>query len=283
MKGVNNKLLSSEQLLKQYSIRVSGRAKYMRLTISLDKGIVVVVPKSMSQRRMAKLIPQFVKDKQDWLSEAIEKLQARGQIIPDIEQCQLPEKITLIALGVVFSITYDSLSKTKDSLSSTEGFLYGAEGFLSGAEGSLSKAEGSLTLHHLDEYKLAIRGRGNRKQVFQLLEKFFKDYARYYLQQRLDQLSKEFTLPYKGLTVRAQKTRWGSCSSKKNINLNYRLLFIEKKLLDYILLHELVHTVHMNHSRAFWLYFESLMPDARSRDRQVNRVAKSLPCWIFHK
>ena len=278
MKGVNNKLLSSEQLLKQYSIRVSGRAKYMRLTISLDKGIVVVVPKSMSQRRMAKLIPEFVRDKQDWLSEAIEKLQARGQIIPDIEQCQLPEKITLIALGVIFSITYDSLSKTK-------GFLSNAEGFLSGAEGSLSKAEGSLTLHHLDEYKLEIRGRGrgNRKRVFQLLEKFFKDYARYYLQQRLNQLSKEFTLPYKRLTIRAQKTRWGSCSSKKNINLNYRLLFIEKKLLDYILLHELVHTVHMNHSKAFWLYFESLMPDARSRDRQVNRVTKSLPCWIFHK
>lgn len=269
MKGVNNKLLSSEQLLKQYSIRVSGRAKYMRLTISLDKGIVVVVPKSMSQRRMAKLIPEFVRDKQDWLSEAIEKLQARGQIIPDIEQCQLPEKITLIALGVIFSITYDSLSKTKGSLSK--------------AEGSLLNAEGSLTLHHLDEYKLAIRGRGNRKRVFQLLEKFFKDYARYYLQQRLDQLSKEFTLPYERLTIRAQKTRWGSCSSKKNINLNYRLLFIEKKLLDYILLHELVHTVHMNHSQAFWLYFESLMPDARSRDRQVNRVTKSLPCWIFHK
>lgn len=231
----------------------------MRLTISLEKGIVVVVPKSMSQRKMAKLIPEFVKDKQFWLSEAIEKLQARKQLRPVIEQCQLPEKITLYALGHVFSIVYD-------------------------AEGSLPGAEGSLTLRQLDDYKLEIKGDlRNKKRVFALLEMFFKDYARFYLKQRLDQLSKELNLPYNRLTVRAQKTRWGSCSSKKNINLNYRLLFIEKKLLDYILLHELVHTVHMNHSKAFWIFLESLMQDARSRDKQVNRLAESLPCWIFHK
>lgn len=238
----------------------------MRLTISLEKGIVVVVPKSMSQRKMAKLIPEFVKDKQFWLSEAIEKLQARKQLRPVIEQCQLPEKITLYALGHVFSIVYD------------------AEGSLLNAEGSLPGAEGSLTLRQLDDYKLEIKGDlRNKKRVFALLEMFFKDYARFYLKQRLDQLSKELNLPYNRLTVRAQKTRWGSCSSKKNINLNYRLLFIEKKLLDYILLHELVHTVHMNHSKAFWIFLESLMQDARSRDKQVNRVAESLPCWIFHK
>ncbi len=236
----------------------------MRLTISLEKGIVVVVPESMSQRRIAKLIPEFVKDKQRWLSEAIEKLQAREQLRPVIEQCPLPEKITLHALGHVFSIIYGSLS-------ATEGCF-------------LPKAEGSLTLRYLDDYKLEIRGDfGNKKRVFALLETFFKDYARFYLKQRLDQLSKEANLPYNCLTVRAQKTRWGSCSSKKNINLNYRLLFIEKELLDYILLHELVHTVHMNHSKAFWIFLESLMQDARSRDRQVNRLTRDLPCWIFYK
>lgn len=249
-------MLSSEQLLKEYSIRVSSRAKYMRLTISLEKGLVVVVPKSMNQRRMATLIPEFVRDKQQWLNAAIEKLHARRQLKPDIEHCQLPEKISLIASGHIFSITYCSLPK----------------------------AEGSLILRQRDEYVLEISGAAeNKQQVFVLLEAFFKDYARTYLKLRLDKLSHEFNLPYNRLTIRAQKTRWGSCSSKKNINLNYRLLFIEKNLLDYILLHELVHTVHMNHSKAFWLYFESLMPDARRRDKQVNQMGKNLPCWIFHK
>lgn len=249
-------MLSSEQLLKEYSIRVSSRAKYMRLTISLEKGLVVVVPKSMNQRRMATLIPEFVRDKQQWLNAAIEKLHARRQLKPDIEHCQLPEKISLIASGHIFSITYCSLPK----------------------------AEGSLILRQRDKYALEISGAAeNKQQVFVLLEAFFKDYARTYLKLGLDKLSHEFNLPYNRLTIRAQKTRWGSCSSKKNINLNYRLLFIEKNLLDYILLHELVHTVHMNHSKAFWLYFESLMPDARRRDKQVNQMGKNLPCWIFHK
>jgi len=250
----------------------------MRLIISLEKGLVVVVPKSMNPRRMATLIPEFVRDKQQWLNAAIEKLHARRQLKPDIEHCQLPEKISLIASGHIFSIIYCSLAKA-------EGFLPGAEGYLPRAEGSLpNKAEGSLILRQRDKYALEISGAAeNKQQVFVLLEAFFKDYARTYLKLRLDKLSHEFNLPYNRLTIRAQKTRWGSCSSKKNINLNYRLLFIEKNLLDYILLHELVHTVHMNHSKAFWLYFESLMPDARKRDKQVNQMAKNLPCWIFHK
>ncbi len=241
----------------------------MRLTISLEKGIVVVVPKSMTSKRMTKLIPEFVKDKQNWLHEALERLQARGKITPSIEQCQIPEKVTLVALGEVFSISYHSPMES--------------EGSLPKANGSLPKAEGSITLQQVNDEHIEVRGDlSNKVQIFKLLESFFKQYARIYLEQRLDELSKEFSLPYNRLTVRAQKTRWGSCSSKKNINLNYRLLFIEKRLVDYILLHELVHTVHMNHSRSFWLCFESLMQDARSLDKQVNQMTKTLPCWIFY-
>ncbi|MCW8931326.1 MAG: M48 family metallopeptidase [Gammaproteobacteria bacterium] len=243
----------------------------MRLTISLEKGIIVVVPKSMSQRRVDKLVSEFVKKKQAWLNEAYEKLLARKTISPGLDQCQLPEKIELLALGQVFSISYQPHTEV-------DNFLRRANE----SKDSLYKAEG-FTLHQVDDFKLEIRGDlSNKKRVFELLEVFFKDYARFYLKQRLDQLSKEFNLPYNRVTIRAQKTRWGSCSSKKNINLNYRLLFIEDKLLDYIILHELVHTVHMNHSKAFWLYFESLMQDARVRDKKVNQMSKKLPCWIFH-
>lgn len=249
---MQDKLLSTEQLLQQCSIRVSSRAKYMRLSVSLEKGIIVVIPEAMSQQLAAKLIPEFVEDKQHWINNAIEKLQAQKSIKPSIGHCQLPDQVTLTALEQVFSINYVNLP------------------------------DSNLALLHKHSKQLEIRGDlNNRKAVFTLLERFFKDYARFYLQQRLEQLSKESGLSYNRLTIRAQKTRWGSCSAKKNINLNYRLLFIRKSLLDYILLHELAHTVHMNHSKAFWSLLESLIPDARSRDRQVNQAAKNLPCWIF--
>jgi len=230
----------------------------MRLTVSLEKGVVVVVPKSMSKKHVAKLVPTFIKDKKYWLKEAIEQLKARSSSSFDMKQCEIPTDILLPALGQTF--------------------------FLSCVEGSLSQAEGSISLRQTDDYQLEVKGDlRNKKRVFELLEAFFKVYAKHYLKERLDQLSEQFSLPYNRLTVRAQKTRWGSCSSKKNISLNYRLLFIEKKLLDYILVHELVHTIHMNHSSAYWTYFESLMQDARVRDKEINRQTKELPCWIFYK
>lgn len=244
----------------------------MRLTVSLEKGVVVVVPKSMSQRRMVKMIPAFVKDKQLWLSDAIEKLQARKQSTPDIEDCLLPVKVVLPAIEQDFYIIYQPLHRFK------------TQGSLPESENSLLRAEGSTILRHTNTYELEISGDlDNKRRVFLLLENFFKDYAGEFLKKRLDQLSQEFNLPYNRLVIRAQKTRWGSCSLKKNINLNYRLLFMDKELLDYILLHELVHTIHMNHSKEFWFYFESLMQDARRRDKQINQINKQLPCWIFFK
>lgn len=251
--------LSNQQIPNQYAIRVSNRAKYMRLTVSLDKGIVVVVPRSMSKRQLTQYIPEFIKDKQLWISEAIEKLQAKNIVKKTIDQCALPEIIALPGIGQVFSIDYQSESNSYCS-------------------------ETTVKLRHKTDFQLEIRGNIKDKiQTFSLLEQFFKRYAKYYLKQKLEQLSDELNLPYNRLTIRAQKTRWGSCSAKKNINLNYRLLFIEEELLDYLLLHELVHTVHMNHSKVFWAYLESLMPDARRRDKKINQAAAELPCWIHYK
>ncbi len=228
----------------------------MRLTVSLDKGIVVVVPTAMSTRKIQQIVPRFIKEKKNWLHQAVKKLRASGVSVRPIEECLLPEIIQLKALGQDFTIRYVAEKLLTDT---------------------------SLELTMLAAQQLEVRGDlEHKKSVFALLENFFKDYAWSYLKQKLDQYSEQFNLPYKRLTVRAQKTRWGSCSAKKNINLNYRLLFIDEKLLDYILAHELVHTVQMNHSAAFWSHLESLMADARVRDRQVNQATKNLPCWIFH-
>jgi predicted metal-dependent hydrolase len=69
---------------------------------------------------------------------------------------------------------------------------------------------------------------------------------------RLDYFVKKHNLPYRRVTFRCQKTRWGSCSGKNNISLNVNIAFLPEQLQDYILLHELVHTKVKNHSRKFW-------------------------------
>ena len=68
---------------------------------------------------------------------------------------------------------------------------------------------------------------------------------------------------YTSITVRDQKSRWGSCSSRGTLSFNYRLIFAPPVILDYVVVHELCHLTHMNHSRDFWDMVASVMPEYR--------------------
>lgn len=66
---------------------------------------------------------------------------------------------------------------------------------------------------------------------------------------------------FEKIAIKDQKTRWGSCSNHKNLNFNWRLLMMPKEVLDYVVIHELAHTIEMNHSKQFWAHVEKLMPN----------------------
>lgn len=74
---------------------------------------------------------------------------------------------------------------------------------------------------------------------------------------------------YGRITIREQKTRWGSCSSKGNLNFNWKLVLLAPELLDYVVVHELAHRREMNHSKNFWKIVEAELPDYRERRRRL--------------
>ena len=109
------------------------------------------------------------------------------------------------------------------------------------------------------------------KEVFKAnsLPKIERKIAKNLLSKRLAKLASKNNFEYNRVSIRNQKTRWGSCSSKNNINLNKKLLHLPSELIDYILLHELVHTRVKNHSKDFWNELETVVPNARTIDKQL--------------
>lgn len=128
-----------------------------------------------------------------------------------------------------------------------------------------------LTLH-LDP----ARPEGGREA----LRAWLKRRARNALEPRLDELSARLTLPYNRLSLRMQRTRWGSCSNRRNISLNAKLLFLPEQLVRHVLIHELAHTVHLNHSPAFWQLVERHDPQWRSHREALRGSGPLVPAWL---
>ena len=90
------------------------------------------------------------------------------------------------------------------------------------------------------------------ENVRDAIAKFFDQQARLHLPERVEHFSKAMGVTPSGLSFRRQKTRWGSCSSLGHISLNWKLLFAPEPVIDYLVVHELAHLVHANHSKKFW-------------------------------
>jgi hypothetical protein len=98
-----------------------------------------------------------------------------------------------------------------------------------------------------------------------------KKEARAYLPHRLAQLADRYGYQYNRVTIRNQKTLWGSCSGKKNINLNLHLVTLPGHLIDYVLVHELVHTRHRNHGPSFWAAVDHCLGHGKAYARELRR------------
>lgn len=91
------------------------------------------------------------------------------------------------------------------------------------------------------------------------------------IESRVNAYKKAMGVTIGWITIRNQKTRWGSCSSKGNLNFNYQLYYLPDELLDYVVIHELAHRRYMDHSKEFWAEVEKYCPDYRERRQQLKK------------
>ncbi|MEJ2514393.1 MAG: SprT family zinc-dependent metalloprotease [Gammaproteobacteria bacterium] len=98
----------------------------------------------------------------------------------------------------------------------------------------------------------------------------------------MEAVSRELELPFSSVSIRRQRSRWGSCSADGRISLNCALLFLDPALVRQVCVHELCHTRHLNHSPAFWRLVRRHAPDFRDREAALNQAWRDVPAWVTY-
>ncbi|MHB8985356.1 MAG: M48 family metallopeptidase [Eubacteriales bacterium] len=208
------------------TVRVSERAKNVRLQVSLEKGLEVVVPKKFNLRNLENIL----REKQDWILDKLDHF------------TRLAEKQRLLRREGGWRI-----------------FYRGRE-----FEVETKEAAGSARQVAVEEEKLTVTvPEGAGEEAAAVLEAWLRRMARMLINQRIRVVNKKLNLSFNRVFIRDQKTRWGSCSRQKNLNFNWRLVMAPLPVLDYVVAHELVHLAVPNHSEKFWARVEEVCPGCK--------------------
>jgi predicted metal-dependent hydrolase len=234
----------------EYQLRVHPRAKHVRLRMDPREGLIVTVPKRFDCRRL----PALLDRRADWIDQARWRQHtARAGLDPALLGSR-PERIELTAMDRRWVVEYEA-----------------APGPRLGLQEQGSKL--ILRLPMLDSAQLD-------RRISAALLRWLKRSASRFLSARVAELAREHGFNYRKVQIRNQRARWGSCSFRGDLSLNARLLFCSPAACDYVLLHELVHTVHPDHSAAFWARVAELVPDYRDLQDQLRDVWLRLPNWV---
>lgn len=233
--------------LANYTVRESAKAKNVRLQVSLSHGVEIIVPQGFAHNA----VPAIVAKKQQWLERAIARMQERARLIERQGLPGLPPQIALRAIKEEWTIDYDQ-----------------------------RQSQPRVTVEPAT-YRLVVQGDlANQVACQQALQRWLCRKAQVHLVPWLRSTSEHHQLPFGKTLVRGQKTRWASCSSRKTISLNYKLLFLPSPLVHYVFIHELSHTIHMNHGKQFWELVGTREPQYQELNRQLRHAWQYIPSWL---
>ena len=106
--------------------------------------------------------------------------------------------------------------------------------------------------------------------------KIYRRIAKEYFTERVAVYAEKMGVMPASVKINCAKTRWGSCSIKKNINFSWRLIMADDDVIDYVIVHELVHLIHMNHSKEFWAVVKNVLPDYEKCKSKLRKLQKKL-------
>lgn len=143
--------------------------------------------------------------------------------------------------------------------------------FLFGKKMEIRSGDNYLTF--LKDNKIIKMVSGAPEDAESIYEQMVLNEAIVYIPDRVRTLASKYSFEFNRVLIKNQATRWGSCSSKKNLSFNYQLVKYSEDLIDYVIIHELCHLREMNHSQRFWQLVQNFIPDYKMRRFKIkNRI-----------
>jgi predicted metal-dependent hydrolase len=207
----------------KYALKYSARAKRLRISVS-DAGVALILPLGFP-------LPKgeaFMREHAAWVIEQLERRSRSKKIV----QPALPKDVIL---------------------------FHGEPTRVEVIEEAERKARARVDV---GKGKLAVRvPQGSTARAYEALETWLREEARLEIETAAAAQAKRMNVRFKQLTIRDQKTRWGSCSSRGTLSFNWRLVMAPAAIMEYVIIHELAHLSVPNHSTQFWLLMARYYPD----------------------
>lgn len=218
----------------------------MRLRVTVKRGLEVVVPQGYDTER----VPELLERKKHWVQAALEKAESHRKFFEPKPAWSVPNRVSLPAIGAVWH--------------------------LSAKETNVPW----VAVRELAPDRLLVFGAINDEAASRAaLKRWLMRQTRTHLVPRLETISKKTGIRFQRIFIRNQRTRWASCSRRRAISLNGKLLFLSPDVVDYVIVHELCHVVEMNHSKRFWKLVGQYHPGFVKPDSRLREMWKSIPYW----
>jgi predicted metal-dependent hydrolase len=206
-----------------YQLKQSYRIRGIRLEIRHDTGLTVVVPRNYKHDQVHDILHK----KADWI---LRHLPRRNAVQMPLFNKEVDHGEKICYMGKIVELIVTS------------------NGHKSGPV-------------ELKDLKLYINLNGRKGSVAAVLEKWYRNQAELVFTQKADSYKDLMGLRYRRIVIRGQKTRWGSCSPSGTLSLNWKLLFAPEPVINYVIIHELAHLKHMDHSQRFWDFLARFCTD----------------------